>query len=220
MEYLEGFTLSRLLERSGAVLPARAISILKQICGSLIEAHSIGLIHRDIKPANIMLCTLGGLHDYAKVLDFGMVKDINTQDTNLTAPQALHGTPCYIAPERIEAPTRCDAGTDIYSLGAIAFNLVTGRDVFEGRSAADILVKAVHEAPPPPSSLAPYPVPLELEELILSCLAKDPGGRPQSVAVILESLERIKTDAPWTQKQAREWWQKHAAELQAGDGRP
>jgi eukaryotic-like serine/threonine-protein kinase len=218
MEYLNGFTLARLLERSGAVAPARSINILAQISGSLIEAHSIGLIHRDIKPLNVMLCAIGGLYDHVKVLDFGMVKDLSGKDPSLTATQALYGTPCYIAPERIENPMNCDARTDIYSLGAIAFNLVTGRDVFEGTSAADMLVKAIHEAPSRPSSVAPCAIPGELEELILRCLAKDPGQRPQSVAEIRETLEHLQAEHSWTQKQAREWWRWHADELRPGAG--
>lgn len=213
MEYLEGFTLARLLDEFGAAPPARAVNILRQICGSLVEAHSIGLIHRDLKPTNIMLCTLGGIYDYAKVLDFGMVKNLRDRDSNSTAPQVLYGAPCYIAPERIEDPARCDARTDIYSLGAIAFNLVTGRDVFEGLSSADILLKVVHEEPPRPSAIAPYPIPSSLDDHILSCLAKDPDLRPQSVENMLGVLNDIKTEDTWTQRQAREWWQENTQEL-------
>src|SRR5262249_34398118 len=133
MEYLDGMNLDDLVKKHGALPEARMAFILRQVCGSLAEAHAAGLVHRDIKPANIFLTRRGGLHDFVKVLDFGLVKALDGQDkANVTSPNALIGTPLYLAPEAMNHPDRVDARTDVYAVGAVGYFLLTGTPVFTG----------------------------------------------------------------------------------------
>lgn len=213
MEYLDGIDLARLIAREGALPPARVIHILRGVCAALREAHGLGLLHRDIKPPNIMLCAQGAEYDVVKLLDFGLVQELGdtaASAARLTSPSVLSGTPAYIAPERLRDPLAGDHRVDLYAVGAVAFNLLTGRDVFEGRSGADIVLKAATEAAPAPSAWAPRPVPPELEALVLACLAKDPAGRPRDADALLGTLERLAAAHPWTREDARRWWSAHA----------
>lgn len=192
MEYVDGPSLAKEVERHGAMPPERVIHILMQTCGSLIEAHDAGLIHRDLKPLNIMLCRRGGESDVVKVLDFGLVKQQETEESRaITATGLLAGTPLYIAPERLRDPAVAAATTDIYSLGAVAFFLLTGREVFEGGSLADLLYQVAKVAPPRPSEMVGSELPADLEHLVMDCLAKKPEGRPQSVRQLRERLFRL-----------------------------
>jgi tRNA A-37 threonylcarbamoyl transferase component Bud32 len=212
MEYLQGISLADLIDSHGATDPARAIHILRQICGSLHEAHELGLIHRDIKPPNIMLCARGGRGDVVKVLDFGLVKEIETgAAVDLTAANVIAGTPQYIAPERIQAPERVDARADLYSVGALAFNLLTGDDVFPGRTSMEICHHVLHSQPRPPSAVAGAAVPPELDRVVLDCLAKDPQHRPASAAALMEGLGAIDGCGQWSEADARHWWETHQA---------
>jgi hypothetical protein len=215
MEFVTGLNLTELIARERSVPPARTIQILRQICLSLREAHEFGLVHRDIKPHNIMLCHRGGEFDIVKVLDFGLVKNVadtsESGQTKLNMTGVLAGTPLYIAPERLRDPLQADARCDVYSLGAVAFNLLTGRDVFEGRSDADIFFHVVTSPPPRPSSYDTEPIPLELDQLIVDCLAKDPAARPQSVSEILAILDAIRCESRWGQSDAQRWWKKNFA---------
>ena len=143
MEYLDGLNLHELVQRYGAQPEARVVHILRQICESLSEAHGVGLIHRDIKPANVFLCDRGGIPDSVKVLDFGLVKHVSDQADELTAREmpgadGIVGTPNFIAPEAIRDSNRSDARSDLYSLGALGYFLLTGREVFEGDSIAEL----------------------------------------------------------------------------------
>ncbi len=148
MEYLDGINLEDLVRRHGPQPERRVVSILEQVCGSLSEAHAIGLIHRDIKPANIMLTERGGIRDFVKVLDFGLVKALETdRDSSLTAEGVFTGTPLYMSPETIQASDRVDARTDIYAVGAVGYFLLTGTPVFNGSNVMEILHKHVSEAP-------------------------------------------------------------------------
>ncbi len=150
MELLNGSTLESLIVNGGPIPFQRAIWFLRQICGSLAEAHEAGLIHRDIKPANIMVCTLGGVHDFIKVLDFGLAKAVDTEkQSRLTAAGAIAGTPLYLAPEAIQNPDKVDAKVDIYAVGAVGYFLLTGKPVFEAKSVLDILQMHLNAAPPP-----------------------------------------------------------------------
>jgi hypothetical protein len=176
MEYLPGIPLDRLIAKDGPQPEARVVHLLKQMCASLAEAHAIGLIHRDIKPANVMLCRRGETFDVVKVLDFGLVKDVlSKNDAQLTGTQVVVGTPKFMAPEAIKAPETIDARTDVYALGAMAFELATGRLPFQAKSVTQLLLAHLKEPPPPPSSLAP--VPKALEAAILRALEKDPARR-------------------------------------------
>jgi hypothetical protein len=213
MEYLPGIDLARLIELEGAIPANRAAHILCQVCGSLQEAHSRGLIHRDIKPMNIILTERGGQLDFAKLLDFGLVKEVNA-DTGHTVADAIPGTPPYIAPERLGDPRDIDSRSDLYSLGAVAFNLLTGKPLFEGNSAMDIAYKVV--ANPAPRISEFVTVDPELEQLVGACLERDPAARPPSAQAICERLQVIIRE-PWTQTDARKWWAQHPDLLQPRD---
>jgi serine/threonine-protein kinase len=216
MEYLPGISLAQLIDLEGALPPARVIYILKQICFSLKEAHEVGLIHRDIKPMNVILCSRGGQFDVVKVLDFGLVKDISSASVpQVTVAQEITGTPAYIAPERLKDPRNIDARSDLYSLGSVAFNLLTGKDVFEGSNAMEICYHVTKTPPPRPSDCVDFPIPGELDQLIFNCLAKDPADRPQSVGVIIAILESIEDTGRWEQRDAQLWWEKNADRISA-----
>jgi serine/threonine-protein kinase len=210
MEYVEGPTLSELVTRHGPMPAVRAVHVLKQVCASLGEAHREGLIHRDIKPQNIMLCKRGGSRDVVKVLDFGLVKDLTkVGSVELTTGMQIGGTPLYMAPERVTSPKRLDARVDIYSLGAVAYYLQTGRPIFETTDDQELLHMIMNDQPVRPSRVSPKMVPPELENLIMDCLAKNPEDRPQSVFAILERLDQLSGLGSWTQEDATEWWERH-----------
>jgi serine/threonine-protein kinase len=207
MEYLRGITLAKLIQIEGPVPPARVVHILKQVCGSLEEAHAIGLVHRDIKPANIMLCRRGVEADVAKVLDFGLVKDVVKPETiDVTAQNIVGGTPAYIAPERLKNPEHVDARVDLYALGAVAFNLLTGQELYTGNTPADIGYQALFADVPRPSERADRAIPPALDDLVFACLSKDPDDRPSDAGEMLRRLEAIVLEEPWTRDDARAWW--------------
>jgi tRNA A-37 threonylcarbamoyl transferase component Bud32 len=203
MEFLPGVSLADLVIREGALPPARVVHILRQVCGALAEAHQRGMIHRDVKPANIMLCELGGQYDVVKVLDFGLVKSIATSDLQATGNQELTGTPLYIAPERIRRSASVDNRSDIYSVGTVAFYLLTSEFLFDGETSADVLYCVVNQPPRCPSEAAMQEIPAPLDELVLSCLQKDPQDRPPNMAAVIEVLDSLALANPWTQGNAR-----------------
>jgi eukaryotic-like serine/threonine-protein kinase len=179
MELLDGQDLARLVERDGPPPVGRTVHILRQVAAALGEAHAAGLVHRDIKPANIMLCTRGGVPDFVKVLDFGLVKDIASADAmKITAETAIAGTPLYMAPEAIVAPATVGPAADVYAVGGVAYFLLTGRPPFLGTNLMEVFNAHVHDVPEPPSRHSPGPVPAELEALVLRCLEKDAAQRP------------------------------------------
>src|SRR5262249_39913819 len=156
----------------------RAIHILRQVCHSLAEAHEAGLIHRDIKPANVFVCRYGREVDFIKVLDFGLVKRMRqpgADSVTLTAENIVCGTPAYMAPEQALGQDRDDARSDIYAVGCVAYWLLTGQLVFEGKSSLEVLMHHARTPPAPPSQRTELPVPPSLDRLILSCLEKDPA---------------------------------------------
>ncbi len=207
MEYLDGVTLEQLVDMEGPVGPARAVLILRQAARALAEAHAIGLVHRDIKPANIMLCERAQIPDTVKVLDFGLVKAIDNPevDDNITQENTVIGTPHYLAPEAISQPDEVGPPSDIYALGAIGFFLVTGREVFTGRTAIEVCSNHLNSAPESPSEVLGDPIGPDLEALILRCLAKQPADRPSDGAALADDLEQLDL-AGWTVTDARKWW--------------
>jgi serine/threonine protein kinase len=208
MEYLDGFSLQSLVERFGPQPDGRVIQILLQVCGSLLEAHTAGLMHRDIKPANIMITCRGGVRDFVKLLDFGLVKATDSRrETQLTAADSITGTPLYLPPECIQDPDQADARSDLYSLGGVGYFLLTGRPVFEAASVLEIIRRQVETPPQPISEIVRRPVSPELEKLLLSCLAKSPADRPQSAAIMAEALRTMQPLEPWTLDDAHQWWQ-------------
>lgn len=212
MELLDGANLQKIVAVSGAQPANRVLRILGMVCGALTEAHDIGLIHRDIKPANIMLCAQGGERDVVKLLDFGLVKQFELgRDVQLTGASTVLGTPQYMAPESILTPDSADVRTDLYSLGAVAYFLLAGVDVFEGNSVVEICIKHIHEAPVSLSARG-VAVSAELDAVVLACLEKDPARRPQSAAELRRRLEACVLE-PWGSDHARTWWHEHQASL-------
>jgi serine/threonine-protein kinase len=218
MEYLEGANLADVVAAAGPMPAARVIHILEQTAGALAEAHQIGLIHRDIKPANIFLTEQGGMPDVAKVLDFGLVKQLGPSDgehADVTRENSVTGTPLYMAPEALTAPETMDGRADLYALGAVGYFLVTGQEVFTGTTTIDIFGKHLHATPVPPSERLGQPVPPDLERLLMSCLEKQPDRRPESARTLQRGLRDCGDAGAWREEDARRWMDGHAAALRA-----
>jgi serine/threonine-protein kinase len=219
MEFLEGASLDEIVAQAGPLPPGRVIHILDQVAGALSEAHGIALIHRDIKPANIFLTQQGGVPDVAKVLDFGLVKRVNRTSGEDTTVQALtnddsfSGTPLYMAPEAITSPENLDARTDLYSLGAVGYFLLTGEEVFGGRNLVEVCSHHLHSIPAPPSQRAGKPIAEDLENLILACLAKSPDQRPPDARSLQSALRACRDARSWTEDDARRWFSVHGQAL-------
>jgi len=206
MEYLEGLNLEDLARHDGPQPAGRVVHVLRQVAGSLAEAHEVGLIHRDVKPANVILVAQrGGASDVAKVVDFGLVKDLD-QATDLSREDRIAGTPLYLAPEAITTPGRVGARSDLYSLGCVGYYLLTGRPVFEGRNVVEVCGHHLHTRPVPPAERLGQPVPEGLQALLLACLEKEPSRRPSFAGEFLETLDALRDVPPWTNEQARTWW--------------
>ena len=218
MEYLHGISLERLVRAEGPMPLARALHALRHACGSLQEAHEHGWVHRDVKPDNIMLCARGGGHDVVKVLDFGLIKQVRNPDTrDITQYARVLGTPLYMAPERVRDPADADARADIYALGAVAWFVLAGRPVFDAQTDHDIVYRVMNEAPSSLAQAVPG-IPVELDALVMRCLAKDRDARPASMEEVREVLDALAARAPWTEADARAWWDARAAAL--GIARP
>ncbi len=216
MELLDGAALDALVESYGAQPPERALHVLDGVAGALAEAHEIGLVHRDVKPANIILCKQGGQFDVPKVVDFGLVKDLSGGEASLTATSTLAGTPLYMSPEAITAASAMDARGDLYALGAVGYFMVTGTHVFPGRSAIEVCGHHLHTKPEPPSARLGRAVPPDLERLLLDCLEKDPGRRPQTAAALQERVRECRAYGAWDRERARRWWQDNGDRLRRG----
>jgi serine/threonine protein kinase len=210
-ELLDGFDLDQLVRRFGPVPAERAVHLLRQMCASLAEAHEAGLIHRDIKPANVYACRYGREVDFIKVLDFGLVKrrPAETGPGELTAQEGPSGTPAFMSPEQALGEERVDARSDIYAVGGVAYWLLTGTLVFKGATAMETIVMQVHRDPEPPSHRTELAIPAELESIVLECLAKDPGDRPQTADQLAARLAAVPLVREWTDSRAREWWDRH-----------
>lgn len=214
MEYIEGVTLAELIHIEDSLPQSRVVAILRQICASLAEAHEIGLIHRDLKLANVMLTVRGGVHDFVKVLDFGVAKDLESGESDdVSVSGAPVGTSVYIAPERLRDPSIANARSDLYSLGAIAFALLTGREVFRG-TAEEIREKTLRRQPAALSVATPRPVDHALEALVASLLSKYPDSRPATAREVIERLDQLAPEiGTWTEAAARRWWLEHGGSL-------
>jgi serine/threonine-protein kinase len=206
MEYLPGLSLEDILERHGPLAPERVVHLLRQTCQGLREAHGVGLIHRDIKPDNIFVAERGGLYDVAKLLDFGLVKPADeTPSARLTQEGAISGTPLYMSPEQAQGCEEIDARSDIYSLGAVAYAMITGRPPFEGRNSLEVMIAHARDEAPPLSKLC-VDVPADLERVILRCLAKRPEDRFQDTESLERALAECAAAGQWTQSHAVRWW--------------
>jgi serine/threonine-protein kinase len=216
MEYLPGLSLEQLVHRHGPLPPERAAHLLRQVCGALREAHTIGLIHRDIKPGNILICERGGLHDVAKLLDFGLVlaPAVSADGAGLTQEGAIAGTPAYMSPEQAGGQETLDLRSDIYSLGAVAYFLLTGQPPFAGRSPAKMVAAHIYEAPAPVSNHRPD-VSENLQAVVLRCLAKGPADRFADAESLDIALAGCQTTCQWSEKQAADWWHSQADATEA-----
>ena len=160
-----------------------------------------------------MLCQRGGIYDFVKVLDFGLVKQIkpHTQDNNQHL--GIMGTPGFIAPELLVTNRKVDARSDLYAVGALGFLMLTGKQVFTDRDVDTILQKIVNSEPPRPSELTEVPIPEALDNLIHACLSRDPEERPASATELAEKLTRITLDTTWTEKEALNWWEENSSRI-------
>jgi serine/threonine-protein kinase len=211
MELLDGMDLEKLVAADGPQPPERVIHLVRQAARGLDEAHNVGLVHRDIKPANVFVCRFWGEPDAVKVLDFGLAK--NTADTPaaVTGQNVVLGTPLYISPEALKGPALVDVRSDIYSLGAVAYYLLSGEPVFAGGTAVEVCARHLHSAPVPPSERLGRPVPADLEAIILRCLAKSPESRYPSAAELERALAACANAHEWTADRARTWWKRNDA---------
>ena len=220
MDYLDGLNLEQLVQADGPQPPGRVVHILRQVCGALAEAHTVGLIHRDIKPANIILSERGGLPDVAKVVDFGLVKSLTTSgvpvDIDVTSAQVLVGTPLYMSPEAIGGDAILDGRSDLYALGAVGYFLLTGTPVFTAKSLVEVFAHHLHTPPESPSVRADDQIPEDLERLILRCLAKQPDQRYDDARALLRALDACAEHVPWADDLALQWWAAFKSTRQSG----
>jgi serine/threonine-protein kinase len=211
MEYLDGTNLEELVRADGPQPPARVVHVLRQVAAALVEAHGIGLVHRDVKPENIILCERGGVPDVAKVVDFGLVKDLARGGAALSRADVVQGTPLYLSPEAITAPDKVDARGDLYALGAVGYYLLTGQHVFVGATLVEVCSHHLHTRPSSPTERLGRTVPASLELLILTCLEKDPARRPASALALRDALRDLAGVGAWSEEDAREWWRRWRA---------
>lgn len=209
MEFLDGIDLQVLVERYGPQPESRVIHILTQICGSLFEAHSQGLVHRDIKPSNIMLNRRGTEPDLVKVLDFGLVKALDEKKQSGLTSSGLTGTPLYMSPEAIQSPNTIDTRSDIYAVGAVGYYLLTGQTVFSAASLVDLCRMHVSQNPDPPSKRLGRAVSDTLENALLACLEKNRAKRPQTARDLALMLSKAPTAKSWSLDEADAWWGRH-----------
>ncbi len=225
MEYLVGVNLHNLVYRSGPLPEGRAIYILRQVCASLAEAHGRGLVHRDIKPANLMLCEYGGEHDFVKVLDFGLVKSM--RPGRAAAPEEtgldnLVGTVGFMSPEAMVSGSVLDGRSDIYSLGAVAYFILTGTEVFDSESLLEVASQHLNLSvnPDRPSMRLDRLIAPDIEGIVLRCLAKKPEDRFQNVTELNEALERCVDSGNWSSVQAGQWWRENGGEAARREAKP
>lgn len=210
MELLDGISLQRLVQSFGPQPGSRVIHLLRQVCLSLEEAHARGMVHRDLKPSNIMACKVALQHDFVKVLDFGLVKPTQADDiTNLTVEGVSAGTPGYIAPEIAMGEERIDGRADLYTLGCVAYFLLTGTMVFTETSPTAMAVAHVQKVPAPPSERTELPIAPDLERVVLQCLAKKADDRPASARALIRMLDACADAKQWCTDDADAWWRTH-----------
>jgi len=210
--YDEEENVESLVREFGPIPADRAIFLLRQVAHSLADAHARDLVHRDIKPANIYVCRMGLEFDFVKVLDFGLVKARNMDgQAELTGGNATIGTPLYMSPEAVERPNAVDARSDLYSVGAVGFYLVTGETLFFGGTVGEVLMQQVKSEPERPSARLGEPISPDFEELLMSCLAKKPAGRPASARELEAALARCSSASRWNREEAENWWRRFDA---------
>jgi eukaryotic-like serine/threonine-protein kinase len=223
MELLDGLDLDTLVRQYGPLSPERVVHILRQVCSSLQDAHANGLVHRDIKPANVVVSRAGTTFDFVKVLDLGLVKlEADAQRGSGAAGQSMvsgdggsytaggiAGTPAFIAPEVVLGRSDTDHRVDLYALGCVAYWLLTGKLVFDGRNVVELMFHHAHTPAPRPSTRSELAIPASLEDLILECLEKDPARRPASAEALSTRFNDVSLESEWTVERAERWWEMH-----------
>jgi eukaryotic-like serine/threonine-protein kinase len=216
MEYLDGLDLEQLAELDGPLPGARVIHLLRQTCAALAEAHQAGILHRDIKPANIYACRGRALFDHVKVLDFGLLKDLTLEPTaELTLVNAIMGTPLYVAPESLSHAVPLDPRTDLYSVGAVAYRLLSGCTVFDGATAVELCAHHLHTPPRPLRERTDRPIAEDLEAIVMRCLEKEPSKRFASAAELDGALAQCVQASEWTPALAQTWWEEAETRIDA-----
>ena len=206
MEYLPGMNLDQLVVKHGPLSSERVVFLLKQICEALSEAHGHGLVHRDIKPANIFAAKRGDVYDVVKLLDFGLVRTEQVEvDTKLTQEGRIAGSPLFMAPEQASGDNT-DARSDIYSLGCVAYYLLSGEPPFTAENPVKLILAHAHETPQPLTEIKPD-LPSDLAAIVMKCLEKDPDDRFDSVDELHDALEMTAANNGWNRRMARDWWE-------------
>jgi serine/threonine-protein kinase len=194
MEYLDGLTLHRAIREAGHFSEERTAHVARQICRGLREAHSLGVVHRDLKPANIFLIEHADETDFVKILDFGLVKNVGENEgrfEDLTQAGLFMGSPKYMAPEQIRGE-RVDARTDVYALGVVMCEMITGKVPFDRPTSVKILMAHAKEPAPALRTLNPnVAISSAFEEMVARCLAKSPDDRYRSMDEVLAALKRL-----------------------------
>jgi serine/threonine-protein kinase len=210
MEYLPGQNLDTLVTLNGPLPPARVVHLLRQVCLALREAHGVGLLHRDIKPSNIIACHRGGFHDVVKLLDFGLVQDLAgpPSESKLTLQGTILGSPPYMSPEQARGRGELSPVSDIYSLGAVAYFLLTGQPPFVRETVMELLIAHATDAVGPPRLLRPE-IPEDLEAVVLRCLSKKPTERYPDAESLEQAFARCACSGEWTEELAAAWWHNH-----------
>jgi serine/threonine-protein kinase len=214
MELLDGLDLDTLVRQYGPQPAERVVHILRQVCSSLQDAHANGLVHRDIKPANVVVSRAGTTFDFAKVLDFGLVKlDTATKTgddaVKLSTDGSTSGTPAFMAPEVVLGVADTDHRVDLYALGCVAYWMLTGKLIFEGKSVVEVMFHHAHTPAPKPSTRTELVIPAPLENLIMECLEKDPARRPISAEAVSTRFDAVPLENTWTVERAERWWVAH-----------
>jgi CHASE1-domain containing sensor protein/tRNA A-37 threonylcarbamoyl transferase component Bud32 len=222
MEFLDGVHLGYLVRETGPLSIEHAVSLLIQVTGSIAEAHQMGMIHRDIKPDNIMVCQRGGLADFVKVLDFGLVKSPEAEgESSLTQDNSIVGTPDYMAPEVLEDARSVTPLADIYGLGCVFYFMLTGSPPHSGPNLMALIARAITQDPAPLDRARGTPVPVAVTDLVAACLARRPEQRPQSADALLIRLNELAlTLPPWGQSEARAFWAVNGPKLSRPEPTP
>jgi eukaryotic-like serine/threonine-protein kinase len=211
MELLDGIDLEQIVSVDRAMPPGRVVRILAQAAEALAEAHDLGLIHRDVKPGNMILTERSWQADSVKIVDFGLVRDLEAgTGTAVSRVDALQGTPLYMSPEQIKTPGAIDARSDLYSLGAVGYFLLTGAPLFDARTIVEVCGHHLHTTPARPSARVDHEIPRALEDLVLACLEKEPDRRPRDARELRQKLLACEV-APWTDEDAHTWWKTRAS---------
>lgn len=214
MEYVDGIDLEHLVLRDGPQAPGRVLRILIQAADALAEAHAAGLVHRDIKPSNMILTPHARSGEQIKLVDFGLVKEVEAgRETLASDVFSVKGTPLYMAPETITQATPVDARTDLYSLGAVGYFLLTGAPVFDAKTVVEVCANHVYTPVVPASTRLGRPLPAELDRILLDCLAKSPANRPRSAQALLDRLERLHDCNDFSASAAADWWSQRAPQI-------